>query len=70
MLSEDDIRYLKNFFVAWDNCNATVNAQKEELSKLTVSLSVVKSKLNTLLAILSAIGVAVLSIAIKMLFGV
>ena len=69
MIGKEDVDYLKGLFVTWESCNSTVATQKDELAAVKVDTGIIKARLNMLLAILGAIGVAVLSIAIKLLFG-
>lgn len=69
MLEKDDVNALREIFVSRNECNRMSDNLKHDVNALSGDLREVKTKLNMLISILGAIGVAVLGIAAKMLFG-
>lgn len=67
-IDENDIKRLDEIYVRKDDCEDNRAELQEILNKQGTEMAVVKTKMNTLIGILSAIGVPVLAIAIKLLF--
>lgn len=68
-IEKDDIERLDERYVKKADCVDLRSEQDKRIDTMQTDLAVMKSKLNTLIAILSAIAVPVLAIAIKYLFG-
>lgn len=68
-ITPEDIEYLRTVFVSRETCDTKNDQQEKEIIDLKMSITSIQTKLNMLLGILGAIGVAVLSIAVKLLFG-
>lgn len=62
--SEFDGRY-----VLIEDCEKTVKEESKKIDRLTVEFAKSNTKLNILIAILSAIAVPVLGVCVKLLFG-
>lgn len=70
--SEDIINIEKRFddrYVRRKDCRETVAKEEGRITTLEIRLEHVNTKLSVLIAILSAIGVPVVSLCIKLLFG-
>ena len=68
-ITPDDVEYLKTIFVSRETCDTKNDQQERDIIELKMSITSIQTKLNMLLGILGAIGVAVLSIAVKLMFG-
>ena len=62
--SEFDGRY-----VQIEDCKKTVKEESKKIDRLTVEFTKSNTKLNILIAILSAIAVPILGVCVKLLFG-
>lgn len=62
-------RILDDRYVRRKDCDRTVEKEEDRITKLEIRLENVNTKLSILIAILSAIGVPVISLCIKLLFG-
>lgn len=62
--SEFDARY-----VLIEDCEKTVKEESKKIDRLTVEFTKSNTKLNILIAILSAIAVPILGVCVKLLFG-
>ena len=62
--SEFDGRY-----VLIEDCEKTVNEETKKIDRLTVEFAKSNTKLNILIAILSAIAVPIVGVCVKLLFG-
>lgn len=62
--SEFDGRY-----VLIEDCERTVKEESKKIDRLTVEFTKSNTKLNILIAILSAIAVPILGVCVKLLFG-
>ena len=62
--SEFDGRY-----VLIEDCERTVKEESKKIDRLTVEFAKSNTKLNILIAILSAIAVPILGVCVKLLFG-
>ena len=65
----DQKEYLDATYVCKDYCDKRLHEIDVRENALDKSVSVLNAKLTWLLGILGAIGVAVLGIAVKLLFG-
>jgi hypothetical protein len=68
-LDKEDISYLKEVFVAKDECNRTVALENEKINELALIEARNGTKLSILIGILAAIAVPILTLSVKMLFG-
>ena len=62
-------KILDDRYVRQKDCDKTVEKEEDRITKLEIRLENVNTKLGILIAILSAIGVPVISLCIKLLFG-
>lgn len=62
-------RILDDRYVRRKDCKQTVEKEEDRITKLEIRLENVNTKLGILIAILSTIGVPVISLCIKLLFG-
>ena len=62
--SEFDGRY-----VLIEDCERTVKEESKKIDRLTVEFTKSNTKLNILIAILSAIAVPIVGVCVKLLFG-
>jgi hypothetical protein len=62
--SEFDGRY-----VLIEDCEKTVKEESKKIDRLTVEFAKSNTKLNILIAILSAIAVPIIGVCVKLLFG-
>lgn len=62
--SEFDGRY-----VLVEDCEKTVKEESKKIDRLTVEFAKSNTKLNILIAILSAIAVPIIGVCVKLLFG-
>lgn len=69
MIEKEDFELLDNRYVKKDECIEKHEKTDEKISNLKSDIASIKTRLNMLIGILSAIGVAVLGVAVKMLFG-
>ena len=47
---------------------STVDGHREQLSQLETSVAVINTKLNLIIAVMSAIGVAIAGVLVKLVF--
>ncbi len=69
MIDEKDIERLKEIFVTRNECRAQSDEVESKLAKDLVRLSVIETKQNITIGILAAIGGGLLTVIIKILFG-
>ena len=62
-------KILDDRYVRQKDCDKTVEKEEDRITKLEIRLENVNTKLGILIAILSTIGVPVISLCIKLLFG-
>jgi hypothetical protein len=67
-MDNKDIEELKLIFIPRAECQATQEELNEKFSKNDIILTEIKTKLNAAIAILSAVGAAILGVAVKLLF--
>lgn len=68
MIENDDMKLLDERYVKRIECVDLRSATDQRIDTIITDLAVNKTKLNALIAILSAIAVPVLAIAVKLLF--
>ena len=68
-ITPDDVEYLRTLFVTRDSCDVKNDQMQKDLTEIKITQTSIQTKQNMTLGILAAIGAAVLSIAIKLLFG-
>ena len=69
MLEEKDIVRLREIFVTRDSCDEKKHNNEEHIQKLELTMAKLSTKMSIMIGILGAIGVAILSVAVKALFG-
>ena len=69
MIEHDDLDRLDERYIKRSECVDLRAETDKRIDTIMTDMAVMKTKLNTLIAILSAIAVPVLAIAIKLLFG-
>lgn len=69
MIEHDDLDRLDERYIKRSECVDLRADTDKRIDTIMMDMAVMKTKLNTLIAILSAIAVPVLAIAIKLLFG-
>ena len=62
-------RILDDRYVKRTDCEQTVRMEDVRITKMEVKLENVNTKLGIMIAILSAIGVPVVALCVKLLFG-
>lgn len=68
MIEEKDIDRLKEIFVTRQECQSQTNAFESKLTKDLVRLAVIETKLNQIMWLLTAVGGAVITMLVKMVF--
>lgn len=68
-LTTEDIDRLKEIFVTRRECDTTVEEINGKLSNDMKELAVINTKLSLVLWLLGAVGAAVITVLIKILFG-
>ena len=68
-ITQEDLEYLRTVFVSRDSCDAKNDQMQKDITEIKITQTSIQTKQNMTLGILAAIGAAVLSIAIKLLFG-
>ena len=68
-IEQEDITRLDERYVKKDDCTVLRSDTDRRIDAIVTDFAVMKTKLNMLIGILSAIAVPVLAIAIKLLFG-
>ena len=56
-------------YVLIEDCEKTIKEESKKIDRLTVEFAKSNTKLNILIAILSAIAVPILGVCVKLLFG-
>lgn len=69
MIEHEDFERLDERYIKRSECVDLRADTDKRIDTIMMDMAVMKTKLNTLIAILSAIAVPVLAIAIKLLFG-
>lgn len=68
-IDDNDIKRLDDIYVRKDDCEENRSELQNILNKQGTEMEVIKTKLNVLIGILSTIGIPILAIAIKLIFG-
>lgn len=68
-IEKEDIDRLDERYVRKDDCNEMRTETDKRIEEMKTDVAIMKSKLNTLIGILTTIAVPVLAIAVKYLFG-
>lgn len=66
---KDDIEQLKLYFVTREACSSTTDEINNKLSNDSRELAVINTKLSLILWLLGAVGAAVITVLMKILFG-
>lgn len=69
MVSNEEIERLKEIFVTRKECEKTRHDSDDHIQRLEIAMAKVGTKLSIMIGILGAIGVAILSVVVKFLFG-
>lgn len=68
MIEDGDIDRLKEIFVTRQECQRQTDAFESKLTKDLVRLAVIETKLNQIMWLLTAVGGAVITMLVKMVF--
>ena len=68
MIEDGDIDRLKEIFVTRQECQRQTDAFEGKLTKDLVRLAVIETKLNQIMWLLTAVGGAVITMLVKMVF--
>ena len=68
-LDKDDIERLKEIFVTRQECDSITDDINGKLSNDSKELAVINTKLSLILWLLGAVGAAVITVLVKVLFG-
>ena len=68
-ITPEDVEYLRTIFITRDACDTKNDQMQKDITEIKITQTSIQTKQNMTLGILAAIGAAVLSIAIKLLFG-
>lgn len=69
MVEREDIERLKEIFVTRDECKNDMEDVDHKLSNDSKELAVINTKLSLVLWLLGAVGAAVISLLVKVMFG-
>lgn len=69
VIEKEDIERLDERYVRKEDCSTIQADADKRIDQIHEAQAIMNTKLNTLIGILSAIGVSVLGIAVKLLFG-
>ena len=69
-VSREDIEWLDERYVKKDDCTVLRTDTDRRIDSIKEDITIVKTKLNVLIGILSAIGTILLGIALKIMFKV
>lgn len=67
-LEDHDIDRLKEIFVTRQECQKSTDSFEAKLNKDLVRLAVIETKLNQIMWLLTAVGGAVITMLVKMIF--
>ena len=68
-IDKDDIDRLKEIFVTRQECDTITDDINAKLSNDSKELAVINTKLSLILWLLGAVGAAVVTVLVKILFG-
>lgn len=69
MIEKEDIERLDERYVRKEDCSTIQADTDKRIDQIHEAQAIMNTKLNILIGILSAIGVSVLGISVKLLFG-
>lgn len=69
MLEAEDLEFLRSVFVEKDRCEKIRAENDGHVQRLEIAMAKVGTKLSIMIGILGAIGVSILSVIAKILFG-
>ena len=69
MIDRDDIDRLKEIFVTRQECDTSMEEVNRKLANDSKELAVINTKLSLVLWLLGAVGAAVITVLVKVLFG-
>lgn len=69
MIDRDDIDRLKEIFVTRQECDTSMEDVNRKLANDNKELAVINTKLSLVLWLLGAVGAAVITVLVKVLFG-
>ncbi len=67
--TNEEIDFLKNFFVSKETCDEKKHNSDEHILKLEITMAKIGTKLSVMIGILGAIGATMLTVVAKFLFG-
>lgn len=68
-VTNEQIEYLKNFFITKESCDEKKHSSDEHIQRLEVTMAKIGTKLSVMIGILGAIGATMLTVVAKFLFG-
>lgn len=68
-MTHEEVERLKEIFVTRKDCDDKEQANAKHFLKLEIATTQIGTKLSIMMAILSAIGVAVAAAVVKIIFG-
>jgi hypothetical protein len=69
MIDEQDIARLKEIFVTRSTCDEKRSLNENHIQRLELTMAKLSTKMSIMIGILGAIGVSILSVVVKFLFG-
>lgn len=69
MIDEQDIARLKEIFVTRTSCDEKRHISEDHMHQLEVTMAKLNTKMSIMIGILGTIGVSLLSVVVKFLFG-
>ena len=69
MLEDKDIERLREIFVTRTTCDEKRSSNENHIQRLELTMAKLSTKMSIMIGILGAIGVSILSVVVKFLFG-
>lgn len=69
MIDKEDIDRLKEIFVTRQECDSSMDEVNKKLANDSTELAVIKTKLQMIIWILTAVGGGIITMIIKMFWG-
>lgn len=69
MIDENDIERLKEIFVTLEKCRQSSDEIKEKIGRDNIRLAVIENQLKLVLWVLMGVGGGIITMLIKMFFG-
>ena len=69
MIDEQDIARLKEIFVTRTSCDEKRHSSEDHIQRLELTMAKLSTKMSIMIGILGTIGVSILSVVVKFLFG-